>query len=287
MQCGPLDPGSGDTHRMLTATDVFCETKCWRKYEGEEAIELQGLDQKFHVRGEWFEDIENYLQGSYDHWRSMGYDSTLKLASMADFFQGPAWLSSGTYLPVCYSANIYKGIPCFCGDAFGSETQRFWSESDLRSWVDLKSPGPIEKDRKGVIYDCRYEAELRKEDPVIYFLSLCNQGWRWPTKDLVDYDYHWWIIKGPDRRCKDFQAAVDDYLKRSRATKDSKMVALNCHICESDLAKDIFADQMEEIHDYYLGYHPNGLGYNLKAACEGYKQRRMLCKFVPVSHDDE
>lgn len=179
-----------------------------------------------------------------------------------------------------------KGMPCACGDKYGSETKAFWKQSNFDSWVADKSPGPKET-HPGTIYLCRNELAHDRTPPMTYFLNMCNAGWHWPYKweaEPASKQGAWplyypetpdYLVKGADMFCDGFKTMVDMYEQtRGPVEWGTEEQELNCHMCFfNDLGTLIAKNQLSGIKDLSDDGRYRRFDYNFKRACKLYRER--------------
>ncbi|KAL9000474.1 MAG: hypothetical protein Q9188_005674 [Gyalolechia gomerana] len=296
IQCSPSASKQPDHTRFTPEIGKYCEAKCWQNWNGEKELNLFGLEELVKDNNEWNIDLSNYLQASYDHYKAHGYRHEETFPSVEDLFKGKISSTSGSWLPVCDThvphdkSGMPKGMPCACGDKYGSDTAAFWKESNFDSWVADKSPGPKETNQ-GTIYLCRNELANVRTPPVTYFLNMCNAGWHWPYKSESSiwptdspHAFDWpqysgsgdYLIKGADEKCAAFKAKVDDINSREVNGYAMTEQALNCEMCFLDdlgiYTKENQTPMIENLSKHHP-YSHNGLDYNFKRACKLYREK--------------
>ncbi|KAL9027868.1 MAG: hypothetical protein Q9196_003669 [Gyalolechia fulgens] len=294
LHCSSSASTQPDRTRFETAEGRFCEAKCWQNWSGEKELKLFGLEELVKDDGQWNIDLLDYLKASYDHFKAHGYEGETINPSVEDLYEGKTTSTSGSFLPVCDTylppdkdGSMPKGMPCACGDKYGSDTAAFWKEANFDSWVADKSPGPKET-HKGTIYLCRNELANIRAPPVTYFLNMCNAGWHWPYKweswvspwdvpGAFDPPYTGtddYLIQGADEKCDEFQAKVDHINRQGFNGYAVTEQALNCEMCFlDDLGIYIKENQTPNIENFDAPDYAYGLDYNFKRACKLYREK--------------
>lgn len=256
----------------------FCEAKCWQNWKGEKSLKLFGLDELVKEGNEWDIALKDYLVASYDHFKSVGLRSDRLIPSVEELFQGTVSSTSGSFLPVCNSymppkADSFSGIPCMCGDQYGSETLAFWKEANFASWIQSKDTGSQMTTRQAP-YLCKNDMAIYRVAPVSYYLNLCNMGWHWPSQT----ENSSYLMRGADAACEPFKAAVDEWQERRKSDSPFPVgqgADVDCDMCyQNDVGKLVRHSQAALIDNLFFNSYNDAefQNYNFRRACELYRE---------------
>ncbi|KAL9036501.1 MAG: hypothetical protein Q9180_004264 [Flavoplaca navasiana] len=265
----------------------FCKATCWQNWAGEKHLELFGLKKMEEDENEWGLELQAFLKASYDHYKEHRFQPDPMLPSQEDLFDNTVKPTSGSYLPVCDSyltppkhKKHHSGIPCMCGDKYGSETAQFLEAANFQSWHAVEVTGDFYK-KLGPVYLCQNDMAKSETPPVDYFLNMCNSGWRWPTKvdkypDRV-YDAVRHLTRGPDPIC--------DNLKTEAEAYSSQGVDVNCFMCKvSSQGKSVRSGKTSQLpwirnvfHDVNNDQNKDTQDYNFQRACDIWEDNNGKC----------
>ena len=215
------------------------------------------------------------------------------LSSVEDLIEDEVTPTTGSFLPVCDSWLPHRvhgnsGIPCICGDQYGSKTAEFWEAANFDSWeaVDL-GKFPLIEHKNGPPFLCANDMSIQRISPVDYFLNMCNMDWRWPTKrdekrlplEIWNGDSFQFLQKGADVLCKPFKEEMDSFIESDeyRALDPNRQKrGLDCFMCERSKIGKVIQGKFDEsqrdwIKDEFRDPAPAWPGphkeYNFKRAC--------------------
>ncbi|KAL9580545.1 MAG: hypothetical protein Q9203_006258, partial [Teloschistes exilis] len=185
IECSSKSSSQSDITRFEPEGGNFCAAKCWQNWASEKTLKVYGLDEIAKPDNDWGIQVQAFLKASYDQYKKSGFRTGPMLPPTETLFDNEVKTTSGSYLPVCDSYISHhnshlSGIPCMCGDEYGSETARFWEAANFASWKAVQVNGESET-KKGPPYLCKNDMSMERTPPVAYFLNLCNTDWRWPT----------------------------------------------------------------------------------------------------------
>ncbi|KAL8636830.1 MAG: hypothetical protein Q9228_005821, partial [Teloschistes exilis] len=185
IECSSKSSSQSDITRFEPEEGNFCAAKCWQNWASEKTLKVYGLDEIAKPDNDWGIQVQAFLKASYDQYKKSGFRTGPMLPPTETLFDNEVKTTSGSYLPVCDSYISHhnshlSGIPCMCGDEYGSETARFWEAANFASWKAVQVNGESET-KKGPPYLCKNDMSMERTPPVAYFLNLCNTDWRWPT----------------------------------------------------------------------------------------------------------
>ncbi|KAL8686546.1 MAG: hypothetical protein Q9218_007030 [Villophora microphyllina] len=269
--CSSKFPGDPKFSNFEPEPGKYCEAKCSRG--DDEEIKVHDLEDSAKPDTDWRIQVQDFLKASYNHYKEHGFRTDQMLPSPDALFDGKVTPNSGSYLPVCdsyFSYDIRKkisGLPCVCGDKYGSETVDFWKATNFDSWITDHSADNREY-TTGPVFQCRSDMAVQRTPPVAFFLNMCNMDWRWPIKadriglpdsGLHQYDYRY-LQKGADPLCEEF--------KRQIRIWPDPAVDLNCGMCfKNPVGQDIQEQQLDiiwNLFDDWGGHHD----YNFDRACD-------------------
>ncbi|KAL8966363.1 MAG: hypothetical protein Q9183_003404 [Haloplaca sp. 2 TL-2023] len=266
-----------DITRFVPEPGKQCKAECWQNWDEGDELKLFGAEKLARPDNEWGIELQAYLQASYDHYKRKGFQQSPALPSPDRFFDNKVTTTSGAYLPVCIynlendvRRGAESGIPCMCGDEYGSETVQFWDAMRFDTWNAARLKDPEVEDKKGPPFICRNDMAIQRVWPVQYYLNLCNMGWHWPTGHDIhalhrSMDY---LLKGEDLDCQNFRTEVNAF------AGDRK--ALNCHMCfESHTGYRVKKRQVKSMRG--IGKGPKRLTYNSKRACKLFEEDHGEC----------
>ena len=231
IECSPQKPSKPDTTSFEPEDGKFCRARCWQNWKGNKKLQLFGLKKMEQDDNEWGIETQAFLTGSYDHYKAHGFRADPMLPSQEDFYNNnnnndTPRPTSGSFLPVCDShlsppkqKSRHSGIPCICGDKYGSGTAPFLDAANFASWKAVAVTEGDSYTQMGPIYLCQNDVAKSQTPPVEYFLNLCNLGWRWLLR-LDDYtgklkpphgDDDLYLQRGKDPHCEAFRAEVEAY----------------------------------------------------------------------------
>ncbi|KAL9594141.1 MAG: hypothetical protein Q9219_007204 [cf. Caloplaca sp. 3 TL-2023] len=286
IQCSSMKSSQSDATSFEPEPGMFCNAKCWKDGKN---LKVYGLDEISKPDNAWGFQLQAYLQASYDHYKSNGLLDAAMLPSTDDLLNGgPASTTSGNYLVVCVTHLLHKnkkdsGVPCMCGDRYGSETTKVWTEAGFDRLLD-----PMGKDPP---YLCKNDMAIERTLPVPYFLTLCHMDRRWPTiqdGDEDDWAAHdiFFLQKGADPLCSEFQAEVNTFIRGDNGTPltfDEELL-LSCYMCfDSKSGRKIqYGPMSQNPHIYNLFGHRSDLDqyqrYNFHKACQLMEDDHGTCK---------
>lgn len=282
IECSMKKSWKSDITEFEPENGKFCRARCWQDWgDGEGDLKVYGLNEISYDADTWGIEIQAFLKASYDNYKTNGFRYVPELPSTDQLFNGEMTPTTGSYLPVCDSylglpkRDPHSGIPCMCGDEYGSETTQFWTAANFDSWAATKVEGQWQTE-KGPPYLCKSDMSIAQTPPVAYFINMCNLGWRWPTV-TDDNDL---LMKGPDSHCEEFKY-------EARVIKDGFNMDFNCHIrFGSSLGKEIQSGserQRKIIENLYWTDHYgfNGASgsqdYNFHRACQVWEENNGQC----------
>ncbi|KAI4225446.1 MAG: hypothetical protein L6R40_008359 [Gallowayella cf. fulva] len=239
----------------------FCEAKCWRNWKGAKTLELFGLDKLVQEHNDWDITVQDFLRASYDHYKNHG-------------------LGRGPMLP-----SVANGIPCMCGDKYGSETAAFWDVANFASWSAARSDSAQVTTHDSPEYLCGRRMAHEKILPVPYFFNLCRMGVHWPNK----YERPRWrngdnahLIRGQDVSCEAFEGTVDVWHKgQSIGMMQGPEDPLdeNCYMCYYSPIGQSIRKEQEKDGFGWKPYYPDLIDdesafYNFDKACQKMRHDR-------------
>ncbi|KAL8715205.1 MAG: hypothetical protein Q9220_001163 [cf. Caloplaca sp. 1 TL-2023] len=269
----------------------YCQARCWQNWASAEKLKIFGLEAITKDINDWGIEIHAFLRASYDHYTVYKFKPDPSLPSVDQLYHDEVTPVSGSYLPVCdshigpYKQNHFSGIPCMCGDKYGTETDAFWTAANFPSWK-YAQVGNFET-RKGPPYLCKNDMSIAQTAPVPYFLNLCFMGWRWPTQlDLAENPDARWLHRGFDLHCADFFQEVQTLSFIGPDQPD-----LDCYMCfESKIGQKIQdgdESQLLKIDNQFKPKfgdpHPYKQNYNFHRACEVFEENHGKC-YTGSSH---
>ncbi|KAL8912605.1 MAG: hypothetical protein Q9171_002407 [Xanthocarpia ochracea] len=293
IECSSDKSARSDKSSFEPEEGKFCSAKCWQNWGGKKKLKVFGLDELSKPDNEWEIESQAFLKASYDHYKANGFRADKMLPSVEDLIDDEVTPTSGSFLPVCDSWLPHKvhrnsGIPCICGDQYGSKTAEFWEAANFDSWeaVDL-GKFPLLEHQRGPPFLCANDMSIQRISPVDYFLNMCNMDWRWPTKrdtyrsplNIPGGQNSDYLQKGADVLCKPFKDEMDSFIESDEYREldsDRKKRGLDCFMCErSKIGKAIKGDldhsQGDKIkdlfHDHGDSWPSPHKQYNFKRAC--------------------
>ncbi|KAL8929145.1 MAG: hypothetical protein Q9172_000580 [Xanthocarpia lactea] len=293
IECSSDKSSQSDKSSFEPEEGKFCSAKCWQNWTGEKELKLFGLDDISKPDNEWAIQTQAFLKASYDHYKANGFRADEMLPSVEDLIEDEVTPNTGSFLPVCDSWLPHKvhgnsGIPCICGDQYGSKTAAFWEAANFDSWkaADL-GEFPLLEHKYGPPFLCANDMSIQRISPVDYFLNMCNMDWRWPTKrdenrlplKIWNDDSFQYLQKGADVLCKPFKEEMDSFIESGEYREldpDRKKRGLDCFMCErSKIGKVIKGgydeSQRDWIKDMFVDFpawpSPH-TEYNFKRACQ-------------------
>lgn len=298
IECSPNKPSKPDTTSFEPEAGKFCKARCWQNWKGEKKLELFGLKKMEQDDNEWGIEIQAFLTGSYDNYKAHGFRADPMLPSQEDLYdKDTVKPSSGSFLPVCDShlgpakqKTHHSGIPCMCGDRYGSGTAPFLDAANFASWKAVEIKGDSYS-KLGPIYLCQNDMAKSQTPPVDYFLNLCNMGWRWPLKsddntgkvEPPHGDDDKYLQRGKDPHCDAFRDEVEAFGGGGGGADE-----VNCWMCyHSALGKDVQSTKSEGgqidkmINIFWRVFSSQGHSrqdYNFHRACEVWEENNGECE---------
>ncbi|KAI4255944.1 MAG: hypothetical protein LQ352_002329 [Teloschistes flavicans] len=292
IECSSKRSSQSDITRFEPEEGKFCAAKCWQNWASEKTLKVYGLDEIAKPDNDWGIQVRAFLEASYDHYKTNGFQNGQMLPSAEDLFDDEVETTSGSYLPVCDSHITHKeskvsGIPCMCGNEYGSDTAKFWEEANFASWKAVQINGDLET-KKGPPYLCKNDMAYERTPPVAYFLNMCNMDWRWPTKkDDAHLDDNLYLHKGADPLCGLFKEEVDKFKQdqAAGALEPGVMPNLDCYMCYQSTAggRVQHGDMCQKDNILNLFRHKGDprshkfQDYNFKRACELMEEESEMC----------
>ncbi|KAL8766988.1 MAG: hypothetical protein Q9209_006400 [Squamulea sp. 1 TL-2023] len=288
IECSAEKTSDSDRTSFEPEPGKFCSAKCWQNWSGEKTLHVFGLDELSKSDNEWNIEIQAFLRASFKHYRSNGFREDNMLPSIEELFDDEVKPSSASFLPVCDSylsrgknKKGTSGIPCMCGDEYGSETVQFWKAANFDSWEATRITGNLETER-GPPYLCKNDMAIKRTPPVDYFLNMCNMNWRWPTltdrANRSEWNDYLHLHRGQDVHCPAFKSLVEGFniLKEANLLKANETQDVDCHMCyENIVGQDIQSGpgaQVWEIENLFWikspGTAPEKQNYRFQRACE-------------------
>ncbi|KAI4231066.1 MAG: hypothetical protein LQ349_005848 [Xanthoria aureola] len=163
--------------------EKFCRARCWQNWKGNKKLELFGLKKMEQDGNGWGIETQAFLTGSYDHYKAHSFRADPLLPSQEDFYNDndTPRPTSGSFLPVCdihlsppKQQSRHSGIPCMCGDQYGSGTAPFLDAANFASWKAVAVTEGDSYTQLGPIYLCQNDMAKSRTPPVEYFLPLCH-----------------------------------------------------------------------------------------------------------------
>ena len=268
------DGGKMSKSRFCPSPDVVCQAQCWRNSPHAKNLELFGTKELSQPGNMWEINLDSYLQESHDHWEQYHGGTDPDFPSVTDLLYDQVTDASGSFLPVCFDANIMpsdfedatgddRAIPCTCGDSYGNETSWFFHEAGFDHWVALQDHPEKLADR------CMKNMHQADTPPVEQYMTFCELGARWPVHS--DHDHR--MYSGSDSRCGEMHSLIDDLLSQN-LTDDE----ITCKVCfGSPVGRTVQDDQKDYVNrNVVIQVHDN-MRHGCQSFAQLYKDEDIPC----------